>query len=81
MRPPWRVRARVRHASPFGLSILCLIVLPLGAQQLTMTTYDRLKERIDVTTEELRWQRVGWLTFFDGLGEAQKRDRPIFYWI
>lgn len=71
----------VRHSSPLSLSIVCLVALPLAAQELTMATYDRLKARIDVTPEELRWQQVPWMTFWDGLVEAQKQDRPMFYWI
>ena len=71
----------VRHLSLLRLSVLCLLALPLAAQELTTTTYEGLKKKIDVTPKELRWQQVEWLRFFDGLVEAQKRDRPIFYWI
>lgn len=51
------------------------------AQELTTATYDRLREAIDVKPAELRWQKVEWLPFWDGLVAAQKQDRPIFYWV
>lgn len=62
-----------------------LVVLVFGtsapAQELTTANYDRLKKTIDVTADELRWQQVNWLSFWDGLVAAQKNDKPIFYWI
>jgi putative VirB-like lipoprotein len=51
------------------------------AQELTPATFDRLRERIDVKADELRWQQVRWVPFWDGLVAAQQQDRPIFYWI
>ena len=44
--------------------------------------YEANKRRVDVKPAELRWQAVSWRSgFFDGLAEAQARDKPIFYWI
>ena len=54
---------------------------PAQAQELTPASYDRLRARIDLKPEELRWQQVTWLSFWDGLVQAQRQDRPIFYWV
>jgi hypothetical protein len=63
----------------------CLGVLSAGAasapaQELTAATYDRLRAAIDVRPDELRWQGIAWRSHWDGLLEAQRLDRPIFYW-
>ena len=50
-------------------------------QELTAATFDRLRQKIDVTPDELCWQKVSWLPFWDGLVAAQRQDRPIFYWV
>ena len=52
-----------------------------GAQELTATSWERWRDRIDVKPDELRWQQVSWQPFWDGLVSAQRQDRPIFYWI
>ncbi len=59
-------------------SLICGVI---AAQELSPATYDRLRERIDVTPDELRWQQVSWLSFWDGVVAAQRQDQPIFYWI
>ena len=51
------------------------------AQELTKATYERWRDKIDVTPDELCWQKINWLSFWDGLVAAQQRDQPIFYWI
>ena len=51
------------------------------AEELSPESYDRLRAAIDVTAEDLRWQEVPWRSCWDGLVEAQRADRPIFYWI
>jgi hypothetical protein len=51
------------------------------AQELTAANYEKLRDQIDVKPAELRWQKIEWLSFWDGLVEAQARDKPIFYWI
>lgn len=51
------------------------------AQELTTAAYDRLRDRVDVKPDELRWQKIEWQPFWDGLVAAQQKDKPIFYWI
>jgi|GEM_PF-2022861 len=51
------------------------------AQELAPATYSQLRAKIDVTPEELCWQKVAWQPFWDGLVAAQQQDRPIFYWV
>lgn len=57
------------------------IATATSAQELTPANYERLREQVDVKPAELRWQQVEWLSYWDGLVEAQKQDRPIFLWI
>ena len=61
--------------------VLWIAVETARSQELAPATYDQLRAKIDVTSEELCWQKVAWLPFWDGLVEAQKQDRPIFYWV
>jgi hypothetical protein len=65
---------------------LCWQVLQSGAgwgeaQELAPATYAQLRAKIDVSSEELCWQKVAWVPYWDGLVAAQQQDRPIFYWI
>ncbi len=40
-----------------------------------------LRDFICPTTEELRWQQVGWRsTFWEAVQEAQTTDKPILLW-
>lgn len=60
------------------------LLLSIGPQgePLTWKTYDAYRGRIDVHPDELAWQKIPWRNgFFEGLVEAQEKDRPIFYWI
>jgi hypothetical protein len=51
-------------------------------EKLTPANYARLRALVDVTPKERAWEQVAWRrTFFDGLVEAQAKDKPIFYWI
>ncbi len=68
------------------LGLLCWQVLLIGinsaeSQELAPVTYSQLRATIDVTPEELCWQKVAWQPFWDGLVAAQQQDRPIFYWV
>ncbi len=66
--------------------LMCWQALPswtssAEAQELAPATYSQLRVKIDVSSEELCWQKVAWQPFWDGLVAAQQQDRPIFYWI
>lgn len=65
----------------FISAILAAGVSAANGQQLTQESFERIRKAIDVTPDELRWQKVEWKSYWDGLTEAQKLDRPIFYWI
>lgn len=52
-----------------------------AAQELTPVNYEQLRSQIDVKPAELRWQKVEWFSFWNGLVEAQAKDKPIFYWV
>jgi hypothetical protein len=63
------------------IAVGCLFARSVAGQELTAANYERLRDQIDVKPDELRWQKVEWLSFWDGLVEAQAKDKPIFYWI
>lgn len=67
-------------------AVVVTMVLIVGsgfanAQPLTAESLERFQQEIDVTPDELRWQKVQWRSYWEGLIEAQRADRPIFYWI
>ena len=64
-----------------AIMVSCLPTSVAPAQELTAANYDKLRDQIDVKPDELRWQKIDWLSFWDGLVEAQAKDKPIFYWI
>lgn len=64
------------------LALPALLLLSPDAEKLTSSNYEKLRALIDVTPDELAWQKVEWRTgFWNGLVEAQAKDKPIFYWI
>ena len=63
------------------IGVACLFAESTAAQELTLANYEKLRDQVDVKPAELRWQQVAWLSFWDGLVTAQRRDRPIFYWV
>ncbi len=64
------------------LAAACLVAAPTAAQELSPATYKQLREQIDVKPAELCWQQVHWIdSFWDGLLQAQAKDKPIFYWL
>jgi hypothetical protein len=68
-----------KNALLFG--VRCSLIVPVAAQELTPANYEKFRDQIDVKPAELRWQKINWLPFWDGLVEAQAKDQPIFYWI
>ena len=44
-------------------------------------SFERLRDFICPTPEEVRWQQVAWrTTFWDAVQEAQVLDKPILLW-
>ena len=65
-----------------ALVLPALFLLAPDAEKLTWKNYEKLRALVNVTPAELAWQRVEWRTgFWNGLVEAQAKDKPIFYWI
>ena len=59
-----------------------LLLLAPDAEKLTWKNYEKLRALVDVKPAELAWQQVAWRDgFWNGLVEAQAKDKPIFYWI
>jgi hypothetical protein len=59
-----------------------LLLLAPDAEKLTSKNYETFKNLVSPKTAELAWQQVEWRTgFWNGLVEAQAKDKPIFYWI
>ncbi|HYV35313.1 MAG TPA: hypothetical protein VE988_06390 [Gemmataceae bacterium] len=67
------------------LGTLVLGVLATAAQpaasELNEKTFTQWRDRIRPKTEELCFETVPWLpTFWEGVIEAQKQDKPILLW-
>ena len=49
---------------------------------LTRVNYEHYRDLIVPSRAELRWQEIPWReSFWKGLVDAQKADRPILLWI
>ena len=58
------------------------LLLPPKEEKLTWKNYEKFRAIVNVKPAELSWQQVEWRsTFWNGLVEAQAKDKPIFYWI
>ena len=56
-------------------------LLLLALQDLTDATFEKLRDAIRPTDEELVFMKVGWRpTFWDAVREAQETDKPILLW-
>ena len=61
---------------------LALLLTAPPDEKLTAKNYDKFRAAIDVKATELAWQIPEWKKgFWDGLVEAQSKDKPILYWI
>ena len=64
------------------LSRLLLLLVPLSAvfnaEPLTDKSYDRIKKHIQPSEDEEAWRKAEWrTTFWEGVIDAQKADKPI----
>ena len=49
---------------------------------LTPETFEAVKTRVLPSASDLAWQQVDWRDgYFEGVLEAQRQDKPIFYWL
>jgi hypothetical protein len=61
---------------------LCLLLAAPPDEKLTWKNFDRYRAAVDVKPAELTWQLAEWKQgFWDGLVEAQAKDKPILFWI
>jgi len=61
---------------------LCLLLAAPPDEKLGPKNYDKYRAAIDLKPAELTWQLADWKKgFWDGLVEAQAKDKPILYWI
>ena len=61
---------------------LCLLLAAPADEKLTPKTYEKYKAAIDAKPGELAWQLTEWKkSYWDGLVEAQAKDKPILFWI
>ena len=57
-----------------------LVVLALG-QAPTDDNWERLRDEIVPTREELRWRAIAWRpSVWEGVLDAQKEDKPVLLW-
>ncbi len=64
----------------WALASLLLLLPP--EEKLTWKNYDKIKGQVGLKPSELTWQQVEWRNgFWDGLVEAQAKDKPLFFWI
>ena len=65
-----------------AVALPVLLLLAPDSEQLSWSTYEKIRALVDATPAELAWQNVDWRNgFWNGLVEAQAKDKPIFYWI
>jgi hypothetical protein len=64
------------------LAIAALLLVPLAsafsAEELTDKNYDTIRDYLLPKGEEEHWKSIDWrATFWDGVIDAQKEDKPI----
>ena len=65
-----------------AVALYALLLLAPDGEKLTWKNFDRYRDFVNVKPSELTWQQVEWRNgFWNGLVEAQAKDKPIFYWI
>ena len=64
------------------LLLALLLLVPLAAtynaEELTEKSYDRIRDHVLPNEDEEAWLKVDWrATFWDGVIDANKEDKPI----
>ena len=60
---------------------LFLLASPAVAQELTDDTYEKCRDHILPSKEEMKWRSISWRpTFWEAVVEAQKKEMPILLW-
>jgi len=64
------------------LPIVAALLAPTsGDPLLSWTTYDQVRDHVLPSADEERWAEIPWRgTFWDGIQEARKQDRPVLLW-
>ena len=72
----------------FLKKFLLLFLLLLGCKieqkpfYLSMETYAMWQDFIKPTKKEMAWAQIPWLTtFYDGLLESDKKQKPLLLWV
>jgi hypothetical protein len=61
--------------------VLAAVRAGLRAQELTESSFERWRDSVKPTAEELSWQAIPWRpTFWEGVVEAQEKERPLLFW-
>jgi len=61
---------------------LFLLLAAPPDEKLNPKNYEKYRAAIDVKPAEMAWQLTEWKTgFWEGLVEAQAKDKPILFWI
>jgi hypothetical protein len=73
---------RVRHAAAALVLVIAAGRAAAQTEKLTPENFTKYRDLIEVKKGERGWDQIAWKsTFFEALVEAQKQDRPIFFWI
>ena len=65
-----------------AIALHALLLLAPETEKLSWKNYETFRGLVNVKPAELAWQQTDWRTgFWNGLVEAQAKDKPIFYWI
>lgn len=64
------------------LMLAALLLIPMAsafqAEELTEKSYDRIRDYILPKGDEEKWKAIEWrTTFWDGVIDAQKEDKPV----
>jgi hypothetical protein len=61
--------------------MITILLTALSLQDLTDESYEKLRDSIRPTAEELAWNGIDWLpTFWQAVQVAQKEEKPILLW-
>jgi len=60
--------------------MLALIATLVLAQELTEKTFERVRDEILPSKEDLKWLDIPWQpTLWDGIVAAQKEEKPVLF--
>jgi hypothetical protein len=63
------------------MTMMMHVLAVLAIQDLSDKSFETLKKQILPTTQELAWDKIPWrATYWDGIVDAQKADKPVLLW-